>query len=72
MIVKRLQLTHVISCLRHSVRTSAIREWTQDEVRAFGYRVVDLIAGHLTELPGRPVFWPVPTALQLPHPEPIK
>jgi hypothetical protein len=66
MIVKRLRLTHVISSPKHSVRTSAIREWTQDEVRAFGYRVVDLIASHLTELPGRPVFRRVPTALQLP------
>jgi hypothetical protein len=45
-------------------KDGAIREWTQDEIRAFGYRVVDLIARHLTELPGRPVFRPVPTTLQ--------
>ncbi|MBI3491487.1 MAG: aspartate aminotransferase family protein [Acidobacteria bacterium] len=42
----------------------AIHDWTRDEIRAFGYRVVDLIAQHLTELPERPVFRPVPADLQ--------
>ncbi len=43
---------------------TAIREWTADEIRAFGYRVVDIIARHLTELPDRPVFQPVPADLR--------
>jgi glutamate/tyrosine decarboxylase-like PLP-dependent enzyme len=43
---------------------TAIREWTSDEIRALGYRVVDIIARHLTELPTRPVFRPVPLDLQ--------
>jgi aromatic-L-amino-acid decarboxylase len=37
--------------------------WTADEIRRVGYRVVDLIAGHLTALPGEPVFRPVPPEL---------
>ncbi len=43
---------------------SAVREWTPDEIRSFGYRVVDLIARHLTELPERPVFQPIRADLQ--------
>jgi len=34
--------------------------WTADEIRAFGHQVVDAIADHLTTLPERPVFRPVP------------
>ena len=37
--------------------------WTAEEIRRIGYRVVDLIAGHLTALPGEPVFRPVPPKL---------
>jgi glutamate/tyrosine decarboxylase-like PLP-dependent enzyme len=37
--------------------------WSSDEIRRVGYRVVDLVAAHLTELPDRPVFRPVPAAL---------
>jgi len=43
---------------------AAIREWTADEIKVFGYRVVDIIARHLTELPDRPVFQPVPGDLR--------
>jgi aromatic-L-amino-acid decarboxylase len=38
-------------------------DWSADEVRRVGYRAVDLIAGHLTELPDGAVFSPVPPAL---------
>ena len=34
--------------------------WTADEIRRIGYRVVDLIANHLSALPDEPVFTPVP------------
>jgi glutamate/tyrosine decarboxylase-like PLP-dependent enzyme len=34
--------------------------WTAAEIRRIGYRVVDLIADHLTTLPGEPAFQPVP------------
>ena len=37
--------------------------WSPDEIRRVGYRVVDLIAEHLTTLPSRPVFTPVPRDL---------
>src|SRR5438552_374597 len=37
---------------------------TSDEIRRIGYRVVDLIADHLTGLPAEPVFRPVPHTLQ--------
>jgi len=37
--------------------------WTADEIRDFGYQVVDLIAEHLTGLPERAVFQPVPRAV---------
>jgi aromatic-L-amino-acid decarboxylase len=36
-------------------------EWTADEIRRVGYRVVDLIAEHLSGLPDGPVFTPVPS-----------
>ena len=35
-----------------------MREWTRDEIQRIGYRVVDLIADHLSTLPGEPVFQP--------------
>ena len=38
-------------------------EWTADEIRRVGRLVVDLIADHLTSLPERPAFKPVPEAL---------
>ncbi|MFN2563394.1 MAG: aspartate aminotransferase family protein [Gemmatimonadaceae bacterium] len=37
--------------------------WSSDEIRRVGYRVVDLIAEHLTRLPDGPVFRPVPGEL---------
>jgi aromatic-L-amino-acid/L-tryptophan decarboxylase len=36
------------------------RIWTADEIRRVGYKVVDLIAGHLSTLPDEPAFRPVP------------
>ena len=38
-------------------------EWTREEIRRIGYRVVDLIADHLSTLPSEPVFRPVPPEL---------
>jgi glutamate/tyrosine decarboxylase-like PLP-dependent enzyme len=38
-------------------------EWSPEDIRHFGYLVVDLIAGHLTSLPERPVFRPLPSEL---------
>ena len=38
-------------------------EWTREEIQRIGYRVVDLIADHLSTLPSEPVFRPVPPAL---------
>jgi aromatic-L-amino-acid/L-tryptophan decarboxylase len=38
--------------------------WTEEEIRRVGYRVVDLIAEHLTRLADEPVFRPVPSELQ--------
>src|SRR3954469_9034968 len=35
-------------------------EWTADEIRRVGRRVVDLIADHLSTLPDKPAFRPVP------------
>jgi len=35
-------------------------EWTDAEIRRVGYRVVDLIAKHLTGIRDKPVFSPVP------------
>src|SRR5438067_1569004 len=40
------------------------KDWTADEIRRVGYQVIDLIADHLTELPGGPVFQPMPAAIQ--------
>lgn len=37
--------------------------WDRDEIRRAGYRVVDLIADHIADLPAQPAFRPVPTAL---------
>jgi glutamate/tyrosine decarboxylase-like PLP-dependent enzyme len=37
--------------------------WSADEIRRVGYRAVDLVAEHLTALPGGPAFRPVPPAL---------
>jgi aromatic-L-amino-acid/L-tryptophan decarboxylase len=34
--------------------------WSEAEIRRVGYRVVDLVAAHLSSLPARPVFTPVP------------
>ena len=38
-------------------------EWSAEEIRRVGYRVVDMIAEHLTTLPGEPVFRPFPPDL---------
>ena len=35
-------------------------EWSADDIRRVGYRIVDVIAKHVTTLPSRPVFQPVP------------
>jgi aromatic-L-amino-acid decarboxylase len=40
-----------------------MREWTREEIQRIGYRVIDLIADHLSTLPGEPVFQPVPPEL---------
>jgi aromatic-L-amino-acid decarboxylase len=40
-----------------------LRAWSGDEIRRVGGRVVDLIAEHLTTLPEKPVFQPVPPAV---------
>ncbi|PYR35127.1 MAG: amino acid decarboxylase [Acidobacteria bacterium] len=45
--------------IEHAMAT----EWTADEIRRVGRLVVDLIADHLTSLPGRPAFRPIPAAL---------
>ena len=37
--------------------------WSTEEARRIGYRVADLIADYLAELPARPVFDPVPAQL---------
>ena len=37
-----------------------MRPWTREEIRRVGYRVADLIAEHVTTLPGEPAFRPVP------------
>jgi glutamate/tyrosine decarboxylase-like PLP-dependent enzyme len=37
--------------------------WSSDEIRRVGYRVVDLIAEHLSSVTKRPVFAPVPAEL---------
>jgi glutamate/tyrosine decarboxylase-like PLP-dependent enzyme len=38
-------------------------DWSPEEIKRVGYRVVDLIAEHLSSLPERPVFAPVPPEL---------
>lgn len=38
-------------------------EWPAEEIKRIGYRVIDLIAEHLTTLPRRPVFQPFPEDL---------
>jgi aromatic-L-amino-acid/L-tryptophan decarboxylase len=38
-------------------------EWSAEEIKRVGYKVVDLIAAHLTSLPQRPVFRPFPEHL---------
>ena len=40
-----------------------MQDWTREEIQRIGYAVVDLIAGHLSTLPGEPVFRPVPPEL---------
>src|SRR6266851_640839 len=40
-----------------------MRDWTREEIQRIGYAVVALIAGHLSTLPGEPVFRPVPPEL---------
>ena len=35
-------------------------EWSPEQIRAVGQRVIDLIADHLSELPDQPVFRPFP------------
>jgi aromatic-L-amino-acid/L-tryptophan decarboxylase len=37
-----------------------VKPWTGDEIRRVGYRVVDLIAKHLTAIDDEPAFAPVP------------
>jgi glutamate/tyrosine decarboxylase-like PLP-dependent enzyme len=49
---------------RHKLRPRRPRwEWSADEIRRIGYRVVDMIAEHLTALPEEPVFRPFPPEL---------
>lgn len=38
-------------------------DWSAEELRRVGYRVVDEIARYMTELPERPAFVPVPPAV---------
>src|SRR5262249_22699614 len=38
-------------------------DWSSDEIKRVGYRVVDLIADYLTTLPDRPLFQPCPAEL---------
>jgi aromatic-L-amino-acid/L-tryptophan decarboxylase len=38
-------------------------EWSPEEIRRIGHRVVDMIAEHLSTLPRRPVFTPYPPDL---------
>jgi glutamate/tyrosine decarboxylase-like PLP-dependent enzyme len=37
-----------------------MRPWSREEIQRIGYRVIDLIAEHLTTLPDEPAFRPVP------------
>jgi aromatic-L-amino-acid decarboxylase len=45
------------------MRSDTRWEWSASEIRRMGYRVVDLIADHLSRLPDTPVFQPFPTEL---------
>jgi len=38
-------------------------DWSPDEIKRVGYRVIDLVAEYLTTLPEKPVFRPVPREL---------
>jgi glutamate/tyrosine decarboxylase-like PLP-dependent enzyme len=38
-------------------------DWSEEEIKRVGYRVVDMIAGYLTGLPDQPVFRPCPPDL---------
>jgi glutamate/tyrosine decarboxylase-like PLP-dependent enzyme len=38
-------------------------EWSADDIRRVGHRIVDIIAEHVTTLPSRPVFQPVPQSI---------
>ncbi len=38
-------------------------EWSSQEIKDIGYRVIDLIAEHLTTLPDKPVFGPTRVSL---------
>src|SRR5256714_2449388 len=40
-----------------------MREWSRQEIQRIGYQVVDLIADHVSTLPGESVFVPVPPAV---------
>ena len=40
-----------------------MNQWTAEEIKRVGYRVIDLIAAYLEHLPDRPVFHPVPEGL---------
>lgn len=44
--------------------SAIVREWDEQTIREFGYRAVDLIARHLTSVPDRPVFRPVPATVR--------
>jgi aromatic-L-amino-acid/L-tryptophan decarboxylase len=52
------------SHLHHSAQppgdVQPLCDWSAEDIRRIGYRVVDVIATYLTELPSRPVFAPVP------------
>lgn len=55
-----------MSAMSESTAIEAIEDqpqWSAEEIRRVGYRVVDLIADHLTSLPARPVFQPFPPDL---------
>lgn len=49
--------------MRHHMSDRDTHEWTAEEIRRVGSRVVDLIAAHLTGLRDRPAFRPVPAEL---------
>src|SRR6266478_1325293 len=46
-----------------ATKQSPHEAWPVEEIRRVGYRVVDLIADHLSSLPSRPVFQPFPQDL---------